>query len=246
MAAPRRPVVGIVGYDHVVPRHWGELGVTGAPTSYVDAVTAAGGLPVLLPGPAAVGALDVVDVVVLTGGGDVSPDLYDGGPAGAREVDPVRDERELALVRTAAERRTPLLAVCRGMQLLAVAGGGRLVEVGMGHVLPESGHPVRAAAGSVLAALLGERPDVSSIHHQAVGDAGGGWAVTAWADDGVAEAMEPLDPTWPALAVQWHPERDGTGPALFGWLVDAARSHGEPVRSRSVGSIRREIATNGG
>ena len=49
------------------------------------------------------------------------------------------------------------------------------------------------------------------------------------AEDETVEAIEPVDPGWPALGVQWHPELgdhpvlgDGTGPALFGWLVNHA------------------------
>ncbi|MGH3348888.1 MAG: gamma-glutamyl-gamma-aminobutyrate hydrolase family protein, partial [Nocardioides sp.] len=92
------PVVGIVGADHVVLRFWGELRVTGSPTSYVDAALAAGGLPLVVPGRAPLEVLDAVDALVLTGGGDVDPSLYGGDPATATEVDPARDRAELALV----------------------------------------------------------------------------------------------------------------------------------------------------
>jgi gamma-glutamyl-gamma-aminobutyrate hydrolase PuuD len=66
------PVVGIVGHGYVVPKFFGDLAVTGTPDKYVERVAAAGGRPVVLPGGAAVGLLDVVDALVLTGGGDDS------------------------------------------------------------------------------------------------------------------------------------------------------------------------------
>ena len=47
--------------------------------------------------------------------------------------------------------------------------------------------------------------------------------MTARADDGVIEVLEwDEDDGWSALGVQWHPELDNTGTAVFGWLVGAA------------------------
>jgi putative glutamine amidotransferase len=60
---------------------------------------------------------------------------------------------------------------------------------------------------------------VNSIHHQAVADPGTGLEATAWAPDGVIEAIEGDR----ILGVQWHPERmSSTRPvhlAPFEWLV---------------------------
>lgn len=214
-------VVGIVGYRHVVPRPFGELPVTGAPTAYVEAVDAAGGRPVLLPGGAADDLLDVVHALVLVGGDDIG-------------ADPLRDAEELALIGAAARARLPLLAICRGMQLLAVAAGGRLVEdLGDRHLQYGVGHAVRTEAGSRVASLLGSAPWVTSLHHQAVDRPGTDWRVTAWAEDGTAEAMEWVGgEPWDALAVQWHPElADETGPPLFSWLVSEAKTrNGDVVR----------------
>lgn len=222
-----RPVVGIVGHGHAVPRPFGVLPVLGTPTWFVEAVAAAGGRPVLLPGAVAGDLLDVVDALVLTGGGDLSSGLTGADPSVVVDASPVRDRDELAVVRAASAALVPVLGVCRGMQLLAVAGGGRLVaDLGRAHVLPAGGHPVTTRAGSRVAGLLGPRPRVTSLHHQAVLDPGPAWTATAWADDGTLEALEPTT-GWPALAVQWHPEHaaDGTGPALFGWLVEQAASY---------------------
>jgi putative glutamine amidotransferase len=116
------------------------------------------------------------------------------------------------------------------MQLLAVACGGALRH-GVDHVRPGSGHPVRTAPGSTVRGLLGPEACTSALHHQAVAHPGADLRATAWADDGTIEALEPIDPRWQVLGVQWHPELTGhpsirddqTGPALFGWVVAAAR-----------------------
>lgn len=230
------PVVGIVGCGYVVTRHFGDLPVHGTPTTYVDAVVAAGGRPVLLPGDLAAGLLDLVDALVLTGGGDLDPALYGGPSVPALGVDRARDDAELALLDAAEACGLPVLAVCRGMQLLAVrAGGSLLPDLGMAHVLMEGRtHPLGTRAGSLVGSLLGSRPHVSSLHHQAVGEAGGLLA-TAWADDGVVEAIE-VPGHWPVLGVQWHPEMpcDPTGPALFGWLVEEAGTIRSGGRTRPI------------
>jgi putative glutamine amidotransferase len=117
------------------------------------------------------------------------------------------------------------------MQLLNVARGGTLTQHlpnGAGHA-PAPGtfgsHPVRVAAGSRLAGILGAdgaAAGVPTAHHQAIDRLGDGLAATAWAPDGVIEAVEPSGAGDPfLLAVQWHPEA-GTDPRLIEALVAAA------------------------
>ena len=69
------------------------------------------------------------ECLVLTGGGDVDPRLYNGDPQRAQLVARRRDDFELALIREALKRDMPILAVCRGHQLLNVYFGGSLRDV---------------------------------------------------------------------------------------------------------------------
>lgn len=229
-----QPLVGVAGQDYVVPRPWGELPAMGAPRAYVEGLRAAGAQPVVLPPGFPAEALGLLDGLVLMGGGDLDPDSY-GGRAGpdsvARDVDRSRDAAELALVPAAREIGLPLLGVCRGLQVMAVASGGTLIP-DLPHVRPGTGHQVRTSPGSVVAGLLGAEPDVSALHHQAVAGRPPHWRTTAHAHDGVIEALEWADQdAWPAVGVQWHPELDATGPALFGWLVQVAQSRS---RTRTI------------
>ena len=164
--------------------------------------------------------LDVVGGLVLTGGEDVAPRHY-GAEAHPRlgAVHAARDAVELALVQAARARRTPTLAICRGIQLLNVALGGTLVQDlpserpgtlphDAGRARGERTHAVEVQPGSRLAAALGAtRLRVNSLHHQAVDRPAPQLRAVAHAPDGVVEAMEgaPRSP-WPLLAVQWHPE----------------------------------------
>jgi putative glutamine amidotransferase len=205
-------VIGIAGEELLVRKHFGDQQVVAAPSAVVSGVRAAGGTPVVLPP----GSTDVtsLDALVLIGGGDVG-------------TDPARDRDELALLERARRAGLPTLGVCRGLQLMAVATGGSLVEeLGDSHrILPPGTHDLQTAPGSVVAGLVPEGR-VGSLHHQAVATYDDRWRCTATAPDGVVEALEWGDQDeWPALGVQWHPELDGTGPAVFGWLVRAAGPH---------------------
>lgn len=209
---------------------------------YVDAIRAAGGVPLLLPHldeREVIAVLDVVGGLVLSGGGDVDPSIYgeaDGG--GNSDVDARADAAEVALIRGAAARSLPTLAICRGMQVLNVAFGGTLTQdctsadgphrpVAKDPVQVRSAHhSVELSPDSRLAAIYGRtRRQVNTIHHQAVDRVAEGFRVTARAPDGVVEGIESTT-GWDALGVQWHPEKTVTGDdaPLFTAFVDMVRA----------------------
>lgn len=187
----------------------------------------------LLPTTTAEGEiLDVLDGLVLAGGGDLDPLLYGESRNRAADIDKERDHAEIGIARRAQLDGIPTLGVCRGAQVLAVAFGGTLVpHLGEDnpHVLPNSGHTIGLRRDSRIAGMLGDRVWVNSLHHQAIRNPGPCWKATAWADDGVIEAIEWNDETpWQAVGVQWHPElmvESSTSRALFGWLIDRSMSH---------------------
>src|SRR5690606_9946350 len=74
-------------------------------------------------------ALEGVDGVLLTGGADIDPSLYNTArhPA-TKDAQPGRDAYELELASRAMATDMPLLAICRGVQVLNVAAGGTLVQ----------------------------------------------------------------------------------------------------------------------
>lgn len=227
------PLIGITAHQKLVDEEGYRVvhHVTGS--SYVRAVRKAGGLPVLLPmvePDDAPGLLDRVDGVVFTGGDDVDPSFYGAEPhPRLGPTDRLRDELELALCRLAVERDVPTLAVCRGCQVLTVALGGELVQHIDHHFeidrYNQSIHKVSVEPDSVLARWLGRSEiEVNSLHHQAAASAGPEARITARADDGTVEAVEPSS-TSHVVGVQWHPEllrHRQEHLALFQGLVAAA------------------------
>jgi putative glutamine amidotransferase len=210
------------------------LGIT-----YVRAVEAAGGIPVVMPplAPTDVPALVArLDGLLLSGGPDLAPEAYGAKPhAELGDTEAGLDAFEYAVVGEALEAGLPILGVCRGAQALNVVRGGTLHQ----H-LPDLGdavvhrqrddaqrttHEVKVVRGTRLARVLGTtRLEVNSFHHQAVDRLGAGLRVSARAPDGTIEAIE--DPALPfMLAVQWHAETlvpDSPSRALFEELVAAA------------------------
>jgi len=230
------PVIGLTTYREQAA--WGvwDQPADLLPRQYADAVTATGGLPVLLPPVALTGAADAVvarlDGLVVTGGADVDPARYGAEPhprtAGWR---PERDEWESALLDAAEAAGLPVLGVCRGMQLMAVHAGGELDQHTpdvVGHEEHSPGGPefgtvtVSTETESRLAALVGSTLEVSCHHHQSV-RTHPGFAPVARAADGTLEAMERPGDRF-CLAVQWHPETAADVGLLAG-LVRAAASY---------------------
>ena len=214
----RSPVIGLTAlrspdqtsYHHIL---------TGP---YVRCITAAGGYPIVLPAivDRCEEALSMVDGLLLIGVGDIEgKHLGAENHPKAKFFNPLRDEFELALIKLAAQRKMPMLGVCRGLQMMNVALGGSLYQ----DINDEQGtdfdhqrektpdlpvHAVSIAAESCLASILGTTSvSVNSVHHQAIKDVSSKLKAVAWAPDGVIEAAEACGDSGFMLGVQWHPER---------------------------------------
>jgi len=217
--------------------------------AYCDAVTQAGGVPLALPlleDRRLRRLYDLIDGLLLCGGGDVHPQFYGRIDTGqARFVDRRRDRVELFLARWALADGLPILAICRGIQVLNVAAGGTLIQdipTELTEALPHASdrhfphdhlaHQVLLEPGTLLVRVLAlERltVKVNSRHHQAVKELASGFLVSARAPDGIVEAIErrPSPSASFCLGVQWHPEnlvpQHVPMRRLFRRFVDACR-----------------------
>ncbi len=247
------PVIGLTTYREQAAYGVWHQRADLLPAEYADAVTATGGLPVLLPPVAEPGAAEVVvarlDGLVVSGGADIDPVRYDAEPhartAGWR---PDRDAWESALLTAAEARGLPVLGVCRGMQLMAVHAGGTLDQHTPDLVGHEQHSPggdaygeitVSTEPGSRVAGLIGERLAVSCHHHQSV-RSHPGFVAAAYADDGTLEAMEAPGDRF-CLAVQWHPETADDVGLLAGLVRAAADQASGSARGTSALRGRDEV-----
>lgn len=161
--------------------------------------------------------LSMADGIIISGGPDVNPVIY--GKASETErcesIDNRRDSLELRMISYAMENNIPLLGICRGHQILNVANKGSLIiDIPSDYdttVIHRKGgdHMVKIVEGTLLSDLI--VPDsglVNSSHHQAVEHLAPGYRASAFARDGIIEAIEPVDLDGHPfiLGVQWHPE----------------------------------------
>jgi putative glutamine amidotransferase len=245
-----RPVVGLTTYLQPAQTGVWDVRASFLPAVYVEGVTSAGGIAMLLPPQPVDDAivervLDGLDGLVITGGRDVDPASYGQAPHPSTDEPALdRDTWEFALVRGALARGLPLLGICRGAQVLNVALGGTLhqhLPDVVGHYQHQLGNAVfstssiQTVPGTRLAALIGTTTDAQCYHHQAIAELGKGLMASAWDPDGVVEAIEiPSDAGQTfVLAVQWHPEERLDDLRLFAGVVEAATAYSSG-RSRST------------
>jgi len=209
------------------------------PAFYLEGVTRAGGIAVILP-PQEIGSEDArnllagLDGLVVTGGRDVEASRY--GHVShelAEKPDRLRDLLEDELISAAIQMKLPFLGICRGAQMLNVNRGGTLIQhlpdlVGDNRYLPGGGNfahmQMSVREGSKLSSIVGEQVDKAALyHHQAIDEPGEGLQVVAYSPDGIVQAVEVEDHPF-GLAVQWHPEQTLDDLRLFEALIHAANA----------------------
>lgn len=152
------------------------------------------------------------DVLVVWGGSDISPTLYNkpvGRRTSAGSVPSFRDEVEWALMNKAAELDIPIVGVCRGAQMICALAGGYLIQ----HVDSHGGY-------HYVTTNKGAEYRVNSIHHQMMNPfdvehemlASISPALSKVHFDVDTDVPYPVEPEFvyfpkvKGYAVQWHPE----------------------------------------
>ncbi len=234
-----KPVIGLTSY-----RQRGQTGVWDTemamlPAFYLEGVTRAGGIAVILP-PQQVNSEDArnllagLDGLVITGGRDVEAARYGHeSHEKAEKPDRLRDLLEDELITAAIQMKLPFLGICRGAQMLNVNRGGTLIQhlpdvVGDNRYLQGGGNfthmQMSVREGSLLSSIVGEQVDNAPLyHHQAIDEPGEGLQVVAHSPDGIVQAVEVEGHPF-GLAVQWHPEQTLEDLRLFEALTAAAKA----------------------
>lgn len=151
------------------------------------------------------------DLVMFTGGEDVSPELYgDTSPKMLCGYNLDRDKREARIYQVALKYGIKMTGICRGIQFLNVMNGGKMM------------HHITNHAGTIhsMTTVWGETVLVNSTHHQMCIPGPGG-VVVGWSEPissvYIGEGDEKVDyhgkeveaivyPGTNCAGVQYHPE----------------------------------------
>ncbi len=189
--------------------------------NYVDAITEAGGLPLIIA--ATIDSPDInveiarkIDALVITGGPGITQKLVGALPKDLPAVCERRWHNDVAMFNLVLERKRPILGICYGMQLINTQMGGSIYadvqdQLGVSPHSPKRNngrlveHPIDILKETFLAELIGKRQvEVNSFHIQAVKQIGAGLRVNSYSNDGLIEGIEAEQGR--LLGLQFHPE----------------------------------------
>ncbi|MGD9627953.1 MAG: gamma-glutamyl-gamma-aminobutyrate hydrolase family protein [Pyrinomonadaceae bacterium] len=236
-----RPKIGItMRLEHETNRFY--LG-----RDYSEGLEAFGATPIhigLIPNREYVADLmSTLDGVMLPGSAsDIDPYRYgeDPHPKLGRVI-PEKDEIDLLVLAEAERLGMPVFGICFGMQSLNISRGGSLiqdiesqvdepVQHQQGIPRDRNSHSIRVEPESLLEKALGvdaQTVKVNSHHHQSIRNIGKNLRATAWANDGIVEAIEDDREGRIVIGVQWHPElswkNDTLSGNLFSFFVESCR-----------------------
>jgi putative glutamine amidotransferase len=177
--------------------------------------------------------IQLCDAVVLWGGSDISPSLYNepairmSGPDDPSQ----RDLFEAAIIKEAIKHSIPIIGICRGAQLMCALAGGSLIQDVSGH--NSANHAVMTYDGKEFKA--------TSAHHQMMYPFDIEHKVLAWSKEKLSRHYHPpikeikmrespelecvYFPTINGLGIQSHPEWEHKNSEYNDWFMNQICVH---------------------
>jgi len=230
--------------DMIMTKQKSIIGITRAPDKGFTlqflmlqiSVLIAGGKPLTLK-DFNVKQADKINALLIGGGKDVYPGLYNEKPIPGNPYSREQDDNESRWLHYAKAENLPVLAICRGAQLINIVQGGSIHHKLTG-IYEDADYPQNILAynlfrkkiiiekGSLLHKITNRHElMVNSIHKRAIKRVGANMRVTAREPNGVIQAIENPDKPF-YMGVQFHPERlihRRVFRKMFGSFVDAAK-----------------------
>lgn len=169
--------------------------------------------------------LSRMDLLLLPGGGDISPDLLCEKNLGSRNIDPVLDQIQFSYLDYFLFNKKPILGICKGMQVINAGLGGTLIQDMNKEQLTvhayleneDNNHgcnyvPLNKFEDFPMLPTLKclyKNPllptRINSAHHQCVDRLPETLLAFQYSSDGIIEGF--IHPSLPVIGLQWHPER---------------------------------------
>ena len=218
----KKPVIGVLGNLLMIENNiFAGMESSYVSNDYILSVQRAGGIPIIIPPnndeEVIEKQISILDGVLISGGYDVSPFLYEEEPKEKLGyIHPLVDEFTIEAIKIAVKLNKPVFGICKGAQILNVAFGGTLyqdlsympgsfVKHSQSAKAHEATHSIEVERNSKLYEITQGDIKVNSFHHQVINEVAKNFRVTARAKDGAIEAIEMEDKKF-VMAVQWHPE----------------------------------------
>ncbi len=198
--------------------------------AYVNQFEKSGAVPCILPYLREENIEDQIapfSAILIPGGMDFNSTCYHEEKKTYCEApDPLMDNYQLSLIKTAHKMGKWLFGICRGFQGINIAFGGSLYQDitmerpgSLFHSRKDCpycpAHKVTIEKDSHLYKIFGKTEiEVNSLHHQGIKTLGKDLRPTAVSEDGIIEAIEAER----IIGVQWHPE--ALDSPFFDYLVE--------------------------
>ena len=215
----KKPVILMTSREVVLPAY--DMNMLSNTDEYSLFIKKAGGIPLTYTAfdeKDAEEAAEIADGLLITGGADIDPSLYNEENNGSFPGSPDTDRSDLLLYHAFVKAHKPVLGICRGIQLIAAAEGAALIQDiesegkycshNQRTMDPKPGkhdfaHDCIFEEGTRLFQIFGRQYPVNTYHHQALKTVPDRFKEAARSTDGIIEAIECGN----IVAVQWHPER---------------------------------------
>jgi len=149
-----------------------------------------------------------IDRIILSGGGDINPELYGQKAFPGQFLMPDRDNTELKLLKHSIKNKIPVLGICRGMQMINIFFGGTLSKIIKNNPTHVNVTHAIDIIDDKFKKILGDKFSVNSFHNFTIKKSDIGFKLKPFAETAENMIEGFYIPNQPIYGIMWHPERN--------------------------------------